>query len=84
MKGIHASYGYFDVFRAPFAMGRPYTAAEDVPNGPKVVVISNGLWRSRYAGDPNILGKTIELTGDQYVVIGVLGPNFRTDPKADV
>ncbi len=84
VKGIHASYGYFDVFRAPFAMGRPYTAAEDVPNGPKVVVISNGLWRSRYASDPNILGKTIELTGDQYVVIGVLGPNFRTDPKADV
>jgi putative ABC transport system permease protein len=84
VKGIHASYGYFDVFGAPFALGRPYSADEDRPDGPKVIVISNGLWRSRYAGDPNILGKTIEITGDPYQVIGVLGPSFKTDPKADV
>jgi putative ABC transport system permease protein len=84
VKGIHASYGYFDVFGAPFALGRPYTAEEDKPNGPHVVVISNGLWRSRYAADPNILGKTIELTGEPFEVIGVLGPSFKSDPKADV
>ena len=47
VKGIHASYGYFDVFGAPFALGRTYNAEEDKPGGPKVLVISNGLWRSR-------------------------------------
>ncbi|MGD0303613.1 MAG: ABC transporter permease [Candidatus Acidiferrales bacterium] len=84
VKGIHASSDYFDVFGAPFALGRPYNADEDKPGGPRVAVISNGLWRSRYAADPNILGKTIELTGDPYVVIGVLGPSFKSDPKADL
>jgi putative ABC transport system permease protein len=84
VKGIHASSGYFDVFGAPFALGRPYTAEEDKPGGPHVAVISSGLWRTRFASDPNILGRTIELTGEPFQVIGVLGPAFKTDPKADV
>jgi putative ABC transport system permease protein len=84
VKGIHASSGYFDVFGAPIAMGRAYTAEEDRPGGPHVVVISNGLWRSRYGSDPEIVGKTIELSGDPYQVIGVMGANFKTDPPSDV
>ena len=84
VKGIHASASYFDVFGAPVAIGRTYTAEEDRPSGPHVVVISNGLWHSRYGSDPAIVGKTIELTGDPYEVIGVLGSTFKTDPPADV
>jgi putative ABC transport system permease protein len=84
VKGIHASAGYFEVFGAPIAIGRAYAAEEDRPNGPHVVVISNGLWRSRYGGDPAIIGKTIALSGDPYEVIGVLGPSFKTDPPADI
>ena len=84
VKGIHASADYFAVFGAPITLGRAYTADEDLPNGPRVVVISNGLWRSRYAADPAIIGKTIELTSDPYEVIGVLGATFKSDPPADV
>lgn len=84
VKGIHASADYFAVFGAPLALGRAYTPEEDRPNGPRVVLISNGLWRSRYAGDPAIIGKTIELTGDPYEVIGVLGATFKSDPPADI
>jgi len=84
VKGIHASSGYFDVFGAPIALGRAYTAEEDRPNGPHVVVISNGLWRGRYGGDPGIIGRTIELSGDPYQVVGVMGSTFKTDPPADV
>jgi putative ABC transport system permease protein len=84
VKGIHASAGYFDVFGAPIALGRAYTPEEDRPGGPRVVVISSGLWRSRFGGDPAIIGKTIELSGDAYEVIGVLGSTFKTDPPADL
>ena len=84
VKGIHASAGYFDVFGAPIALGRAYTAEEDRPGGPRVVVISSGLWRSRFGGDPAIIGKTIELSGDAYEVIGVFGSTFKTDPPADL
>jgi|HubBroStandDraft_6_1064221.scaffolds.fasta_scaffold07315_4 putative ABC transport system permease protein len=84
VKGIHASAGYFDVFGAPFAIGRGYTEEEDRPSGPHLVVISSGLWRNHFAADPNILEKTIELSGDTYQVVGVIGPSFKTDPQFDV
>lgn len=61
LKGIHASSDYFRVFGAPMALGRSYTAEEDRPGGPTVAVISNGLWRSRFGGDPGIIGRTIDL-----------------------
>jgi putative ABC transport system permease protein len=84
VKGIHASADYFTVFGAPVAMGRTYTLQEDRPGGPHVVVISNGLWHSQYGADPAIVGKTIAVSGDPYEVIGVLGPTFKTDPRADI
>ena len=84
LKGIHASSDYFRVFGAPIVLGRAYTAEEDRPGGPAVAVISNGLWRSRFGGDPGIIGRTLDLGGDPYVVIGVLGPTFTSDPKSDI
>ena len=84
VKGIHASASYFEVFGAPVVLGRVYTEGEDRPGGPRVLVISNGLWRGRYGSDPAIIGKTIELTGEPYQVIGVLGSQFKTDPPADI
>jgi predicted permease len=84
VKGIHASAGYFDIFKAPVAIGRVYTPQEDLPGAAHVVVISNGLWRSRYGADPEIIGKTVELSGDSYQVVGVLAASFKSDPAADV
>ena len=84
LKGIHASAGYFDVYSIPIALGRAYTAQEDVPDGPNVVVISNALWRGRFGGDPKIVGRTIELGGDAYTIVGVTGPNFSSDPHSDL
>ena len=84
VKGIHASADYFTVFDAPFAAGRAYSPDEDRPGGPRVAVISYGLWHGHFGGDPAIVGKTIDLTGDPYEIIGVLGPTFKTDLPLDV
>jgi putative ABC transport system permease protein len=84
VKGIHASAGYFEVFAAPIALGRVYTAEEDRPGGPHVAAISDGLWRRRFGGDPTLVGRTVELSGDPYQIIGVLGPGFKSDPPADI
>jgi putative ABC transport system permease protein len=84
LKGIHASANYFRLFGAPLAMGRPFTAAEDRPGGPRVVVISYSLWRGRFGGDRSIVGKVIQLGNEPYVVTGVLGPAFHPDPPADL
>jgi putative ABC transport system permease protein len=83
LKGMHASAGYFDVFSVPMARGRWYTAEEDRPEGPNVVVISNALWVSHFRRDPHILGRTIELGREPYRIIGVTALQF-TDPSVDV
>ena len=57
-------------------LGRNFTADEDRPNGPNVVLISYDLWRSHYGRDPAILGRTISLDGQQARVIGVLPKDF--------
>ncbi|HTV54393.1 MAG TPA: ABC transporter permease [Terriglobia bacterium] len=85
IRALRVSASYFQLFGASMAVGRPFISAEDDrPGGPHVMVISYGLWRSRYGGDPGIIGKAIELSGEPYVVTGVLGRTFRTQPAADI
>src|SRR3954469_25464614 len=66
----------FPVLGAVPLRGRVFTAAEDVPNGPRVVVLGYGLWQRRYAGDPNIVGRAIQIDGAPYEVIGVMPAEF--------
>ena len=78
---------FFRLFGARTAVGRTFTADEDRPNGGRVVVLSYGLWQRRFGGDPQVVGRTLPLSGDSYVVIGVLAPSFNRaqfDPFADV
>lgn len=84
VQAIHVSAGYFAMFGAPLIAGRTFTAAEDSPHGGHVTVLSYGLWKRRYGGNPNIVGSTIELDGAPYVVVGVIGPGFVTDTPTDL
>src|ERR1700677_1441841 len=54
VQGIHVTADYFSMFGAPMVAGRTFTAAEDSPNGGRVVVLSYGLWKSRFGGSPTI------------------------------
>ena len=57
-------------------LGRTFTAHEDVPNGPNLVVLGHALWSRRYASDPALLGQAITINGRPYTVLGVLPPGF--------
>ncbi len=57
-------------------MGRLFAAAEDVPNGPRVAVLADDLWRRALGGDLQVIGRTIRLDGQPYEVVGVLAPGF--------
>ena len=84
LKGVHVSASFFPLFGARMAAGRAFSADEDHPGGARLVVISNGLWRRRFAADPNIVGRNIELGGEPYLVRGVLAATFTSDPPADI
>jgi putative ABC transport system permease protein len=64
----------------PPALGRPILAGEDRKGSDHVVVLGDGLWQSRYAGDPAILGRSITLDGEAYTVVGVMPPGFAFPP----
>jgi predicted permease len=57
-------------------IGRNFTPEEDRPGTAKVALISFGLWRSRFAGDPSALGKSMPLDGRPVTILGVLPPQF--------
>jgi putative ABC transport system permease protein len=84
VQGIHVSADYFAMLGAPLVAGRTFTAEEDSPNGGHVTVLSYGLWKSRYGGNEKIVGSTIQLDGQPYLVVGIVGPGFVTDTPADL
>jgi putative ABC transport system permease protein len=84
VQGVHVSAGYFAMLGAPVIAGRTFTGEEDSPNGGHVTVLSYGLWKSRYGGDPNIVGSTIQLDGQPHLVVGIIGPGFVTDTPTDL
>jgi putative ABC transport system permease protein len=53
------------------AQGRDFTPDEDRPNGPKVAILSDGFWRRHFGGRPDVVGQTLRLDGDAYLVVGV-------------
>jgi putative ABC transport system permease protein len=68
------SADFFRLFGAPVIAGRTFTANEDLPGSGHVVVLSEGFWKQRFGGDPAIVGQTLSLNSEPYVILGILGP----------
>ena len=88
LRSGRVSADFFKLLRVPMEKGRTFNAAEDAPGGEKVVVLSRSTWQSKFSSDPEILQKTISLSGEPYLVIGVVGEySFRElgfDPEVFV
>jgi predicted permease len=84
LRAGRISAHYFDVLALQTILGRNFSEDEDRPHGPKVVILSYGLWRNTYSSNPNILGQSIQLKGEPYTVIGVLPESSTTPLNADL
>jgi putative ABC transport system permease protein len=86
LTGDRVSADYFRVLGVAPALGRDFDAADDLPGGPLVAVVSAGLAARRFGGGAGILGSSIVLDGIAYTVIGVMPPGFRNAlaPAAEV
>ena len=76
LVGQAVSSDYFDVLGVRPTVGRGFVAADDQPNGPREVVLSDGLWRRRFGADRSIVGRAVTLDGTPYTVLGVMPASF--------
>jgi predicted permease len=76
--------GYFSTLGVAPLIGREFTAAEDVPDGSAVTVLSHQLWQQLFEGDRDAIGSSVLLRGEPHTVVGVMPANFRTSASADL
>lgn len=77
MGSAFVTQSVIPLLQVPPLIGRIFTEAEDAPKGPNVVIISEGLWRSRFGADRGVLGRTIDVNGRTWEIIGVMPTRFR-------
>ncbi len=84
--GQAVSSGFFRVLGIRPAMGRDFLPPEDLPHGPRAVILADSLWRRRLDADPAALGTTMTLDGATYTIVGILPRGFQNvlEPDAEV
>jgi predicted permease len=80
IPSVVATAGLFDMLGAQPMLGRTFLPDEDQPGKPEVAVISERLWKRRFAGDPNLLGSNINLDGKPTTVVGIMPASFEFPP----
>lgn len=74
---LGTSANYFELLGVQPALGRTYTQSDWVPGFTESIVISDALWRRQFGADPAVLGRSIRIDMDPYVIVGVMPPDFR-------
>src|SRR5215213_9160718 len=74
----------FALFRVSPILGRTFTDEETLPGHFRVAVLSHAMWQSRFGSDPNVLGRTIDVSGAPYTIIGVMPEGFSFPDRAEL
>jgi len=82
LEGRSVSANLFPLLGVEPQLGRVFTAAEDQPGAQHVVLLSYALWQRRFGGDQGIVGQSLTLNGESYVVVGVMPARFQF-PSSD-
>lgn len=69
--------GVLEALGVPPLKGRELTAADQVPNGPKNVILSYGYWQQRFGGNRSVIGRTIDIDSQAHTIVGVMPRGFR-------
>jgi len=84
IRGAHVSVDFFPTIGVQPLLGRNFLAEEDRPGARRVVVLSHRLWVRRFAADPHVLGRQLQLSGETYTVVGVMPDSFRFPAVAEL
>lgn len=83
LRAMAVTPSFFSTLRRQPALGRGFNESEAQPGADKQVILTHGLWVSRFGGDGSIVGKRIRLNGEEHGVVGVLAEDFEL-PARDV
>ncbi|MGD2121887.1 MAG: ABC transporter permease [Gemmatimonadota bacterium] len=72
VEAMFVTHTTFEALRISPAMGRRFTAEDDSPGSPLTIILSHDYWQTRYAGDPQVIGKTLRVDGQTREIIGVM------------
>src|SRR5262245_36600496 len=84
LESAKVTGNFFSTLGAHAAHGRVFNEADDQLNGPKVVILSDRIWRERFKADLNIIGQSVTLTEEGYTVVGVMPAKFEFPKGADL
>jgi len=84
VPAVRATPELFAVLNAEASMGRVFGIDEAVVGADRVAVLSHGFWERMLGSDPGVVGKTVELDAERYVVVGVMSPGFGFPAGTDV
>ena len=76
LSGNYVTPEFFDVLGVQPALGRAFTPEEGTPGNERVAIVSDGLWKRRFGGDPELIGSSILIDGSAHTVVGVMPPHF--------
>jgi putative ABC transport system permease protein len=79
LRGVGISKNLLDVLGVEPWLGRGFSDEECAWNGRKAVMLTHAFWEQRFAGDPAVIGRSINLNGDPTEIVGVLPPSFDFD-----
>jgi putative ABC transport system permease protein len=85
LQGVRVSANLFQLLGVDASLGRLMLSQDDQPDQRHVVVLTNECWQRRFAGEAQIVGKTLNLNGESYEVIGILPRSFSLpNPEAEL
>ncbi len=76
VQGLKVTASFFPVLGVKPAIGRDFLPEDDRPGGDRVAILSHRLWERWFGGDPSVVGRTVLVEGQPYVIVGVLPAAF--------
>ena len=82
--GVYISWNGFSLIGTQPVIGRGFSAEDDRPGSPPVMLLSHAVWQSRYGGDRAIVGRTIRANSEPATIVGVMPPGMEFPFNSDV
>jgi putative ABC transport system permease protein len=83
-NGQNVTPGLFSLLQMPPILGRGFSAEDGLPDAPKVILISHGVWKNRYGSDPTVIGRAVRINGQPGTIVGVMPEGFKFPQREDI